>query len=183
MGKKIPCPQADNRTSVCSSLSSLLARADPVDLMTRPGHSTRLLRVSAVHGEARTYPPTWTAATPDGRRQGTVRNRKFCVGLCAEIKSRASAEPLRRMAGLVQVAGHYAMPQPRRWFPATGPAGASGIASASAMAHPCLRRSRRPVLPMRADASRARTARRDHLPGGRKAQIQPAEGAAHLLEA
>jgi hypothetical protein len=45
-----------------------------------------------------------------------------------------------------------------------------------------LRRSRRPVLPMRADAGRAHTATRDRLPG-RKAQIQPAEGAAHLLEA
>ena len=36
---------------------------------------------------------------------------------------------------------------------------------------------------MLADAGRARTARRDQLPGGRKAQIQAAEGAAHLLEA
>ena len=37
-------------------------------------------------------------------------------------------------------------------------------------------------LAMRADAGRARTARRDQLPG-RKAQIQPVEGAARLLEA
>jgi hypothetical protein len=34
-----------------------------------------------------------------------------------------------------------------------------------------------------AAAPRAATVRRDQLPGGRKAQIQPAEGAAHLLQA
>ena len=36
---------------------------------------------------------------------------------------------------------------------------------------------------VRAARPRAATVRRDQLPGGGKAQIQPAEGAAHLLEA
>ena len=46
------------------------------------GLSRQTASRSVVRGSDRTHadPPLWTAVTPDGRRQDTVHNRKFCVG-------------------------------------------------------------------------------------------------------